>query len=165
MTQRATRCTRHQITVSYGPVGAAAGSVSAAIRLTNLSARPCRLAGYLTVQRLTSSGSSLATRVVHAAAGMSVFPDPGPHRITLDRSATASAMLGWRDNPATTTSGRPLESCRPSYLLRVSLPGRNHGVIVATGKPNGTRYDDRIEACSGRLTLTAVQGRPNPKKL
>jgi hypothetical protein len=165
VTRPAPRCKRHQLAVSFGPVGAASGAESARLRLTNVSVRSCRLAGYLTVRRLTSSGDLLETRVVHADAGMGVFPDPGSHRFTLGPGAAASAMLGWGDNPATTVSGRPLVSCRPSYLLRVRLPGPNRGVIIATGKPKGASYDDRIEACGGRLTLTALQDRPSPRRM
>jgi hypothetical protein len=165
VTRRAPRCTRHQLAVTFGPVGAATGSVSAAVRLTNLSVRPCRLVGYLAVQRLTFSGDLLETRVVHADAGMGVFPDPGPHRFTLGPGAAASAMLGWGDSPVPTVTGRPLVSCRPSYLLRVRLPDRDRGVIIATGKPSGPLAANRINACRGRLTLTALQDQPSPRRM
>jgi hypothetical protein len=79
VTRRASRCDPHELAVTYRPVGATSGAVSATLTLTSVSARPCRLAGYLTVQRLASSGAAVATRVVHAGSGSGVFPDPGPH--------------------------------------------------------------------------------------
>jgi hypothetical protein len=165
VTRRASRCTRHQLAVSFGPVGAASGVESARVRLTNVSARPCRLAGYLTVQRLTSFGSPVATRVVHAGSSTGVFPDPGTHRFTVRPGASASALLGWGDNPGTSVSGRPAKPCRASNLLRVRLPDRNRGVIIATGKPSGPLAANRINACGGRLTLTALQDRPSPRRM
>jgi hypothetical protein len=136
----------------------------APVRLTNISSRPCRIGGYLTITRLSSTGRRFATHVAHRGSYNEVFPDPGTHRFILRPAAVAAAMVSWADNPVTTLGGRPLESCRPSDLLRVRLPGERHSVTMQTGRSHGPQQANRISACGGQLTLTAIQDRRNPAK-
>jgi hypothetical protein len=161
---RTSKCTAAQIGLSFGSVGGTAGTEMAPVRLTNISSLPCRIGGYLSISRLSFTGGQVPTHVSHRGSFNGVFPDPGPHRFTLRPASVASAMVSWIDNPVTTLGGRALESCRVSYLLRIRLPGQRSSRMLRTGRLHGAQQANRIAACGGSLTLTAIQDRRDPAK-
>jgi hypothetical protein len=156
-------CTASDLRGSWGAVGATAGTEAATLTLTSIDDLPCVLDGYVTTRRLDADHQPMPTHVHHRGSYNSVFPDLGPRHIILDLAGEASTELSWA-NLTPTRHGRAIETCRPSQYLTVDPPNQSMGLTVRTGRRHGPGRANRIYACGGELTLTAMQPGPKPAK-
>ena len=145
-------CTAHQLTVSLGYLGAAAGTWSAAVRFHNIGATTCSLRGYPRViafdhpRHIAAYGFRLAAgymgRAVAVVKTINVPPD-----------AFASAMLEGGDNPvgdATTCADYPILEVAPpntDTFIRLNLSGTLSGSVPGT-----------LSGCTGIFVHSIVAG-------
>jgi hypothetical protein len=119
------------------------GSAGTTLTLTNTSGHGCTMLGYVGLLRLNHSRQPMATTLQRRRS--MIYRDPGPHPVTLAPGATASAGIGWGDNPAGNETER---SCRRSRYLEVTPPDETSHLVVRTPP---------ISACGGYLSVTAMQ--------
>ncbi len=123
---RARRCRTSDLGIAVGQYGAGLGNAGAVVTLTNDSATPCQVFGYLGLLRLDRHRRAMLT---HLNRGSSMlFTDPGPHRVLLAPGRTASAGIGWVDNPGPSD---PPNGCPASTYARITPPDETTAKIVS----------------------------------
>ncbi|HEX7949760.1 MAG TPA: DUF4232 domain-containing protein [Candidatus Limnocylindrales bacterium] len=114
-------CTTYQLAMSGLVIGAAAGSVGAVIRLTNVSQTGCNLSGYPGLQLVSPTGSLLPTHVRDATQDAALIPAITVARVALGPGDVAAFDVGYGDNP---TVDEPYAvACPTARWVRVILPG------------------------------------------
>jgi hypothetical protein len=160
---RPRRCGASDLRGRWGAVAGTAGSEMATLTLTNIDDLPCVLDGYVRLRRLGADHQPIVTQVHRGGSDNGVFPDPGPRRIVLAVDHSAVAQLSWGDNPVQ-RAGHPADACRSSFYLVVSPPGQGATLTIKTGDRHGPARSNRVDACGGDLTVTAMQPGPRPAK-
>jgi len=112
-------------------IGAGLGHVGVLFTVHNVSATPCRLAGYPDLRLLASNGNALPTTVHDAATGTYLFPAVAPHRVALRPGGYAVFELEYGDNPVGSQSSEPYATaCPTASQAQVTLPGASAGTAV-----------------------------------
>src|ERR1700730_1576690 len=87
-----------------GDFGAGAGNDGFLINLTNISASPCTLSGYLSLVDAQEAGPAL-----HVSHGSSMlYTDPGPHSVVVAAGARAYFGIGYAEAGGGGGGGGPL---------------------------------------------------------
>jgi Protein of unknown function (DUF4232) len=155
------RCRTAALSGTTGVPDGAGGAGTVTLYLRNVSARPCILRGYVSVELLDAHRREVHTRTEHGGAGDGVFPNPGVRLVRLEPGGVASAQLGWDDTPGI-KNGRQ-QACPSASYLAIKPP-LNHRRIVAPIW-QGPRIDLRtIRPCGSVVTTTALQPGPRPAK-
>jgi Domain of unknown function (DUF4232) len=137
-------CSTPILSAALRPAGPAAGNRYAFLTLTNRSAAPCRVRGYVGLALIGPDGRPLPTRVVRLAP-------PAPASITLRPGGSASTRLHWSVVPG---SGEPEHGpCRPvPDQVWVTPPDERSHLTIAWSLG---------QVCeSGEISVTALTAGP-----
>jgi hypothetical protein len=132
------RCHTSELAVTTGPVGAAAGNISASFVLTNTSKAACTLFGYPGFSLLDSQGQRMIGDVHRGASP--VFPAINPTRVVLAPRKSASFSVGYSDVP---TGNDP---CRTSVSALITPPDETTQLTIA----------DQAPVCGGPFYVSPV---------
>jgi hypothetical protein len=132
------RCHTSELAVTTGPVGAAAGNISASFVLTNTSKVACTLFGYPGFSLLDSQGQRMIGDVHRGASP--VFPAINPTHIVLAPRKSASFSVGYSDVPTGS------DVCRTSVSVLITPPDETTQLTIA----------DQAPACGGPFYVSPV---------
>ena len=109
----------------------------------NVGSTTCEVEGYLGLRLVDAKGHAIPTSLRRGSS--MIWPtDPGPGVVVLPPGSSASAGLGWEDNPV---DGDPPSGCPASRYLDVTLPHETTTVRVPA----------QVGACNhGSLVVTAL---------
>jgi hypothetical protein len=113
------------------------------LRLTNRSARPCLIGGYVGLLRLDVHGRPVQT-VVHRGSGY-LFHSAQPHNIILAPGHSVFAGVEWLNGPV---DNEPASCSTAGHDLEVTPPNETTHVTI---------YAPTSACDSGRLSTTALQ--------
>jgi hypothetical protein len=119
------RCHTNQLSVTTGPVGAAAGTIDAAFIVTNTSKGPCSVFGYPGFALLDSQGHNLIGDVVRGGTAYSVKPQ----RIPLKPGQAASFSVRYSDVPTGTAT------CQTSVTALITPPDETTQLTIREQAP------------------------------
>ena len=127
-----------------GDFGAGAGNDGFLINLTNISASPCTLSGYLSLVDAQEAGPAL-----HVSHGSSMlYTDPGPHSVVLAAGARAYFGIGYAEAGGCSAGGAHFHALNivfTSDVLTLPIGSWRQGFIPG------------VELiCEGEVTETAV---------
>lgn len=132
------RCHTSELTVTTGPVGAAAGNISASFVLTNTSKASCTLFGYPGFSLLDSQGQRMIGDVHRSVSP--VFPAISPTHIVLAPRKSASFSVGYSDVPTGS------DTCRTSVSALITPPDETTQLTIA----------DQAPVCGGPFYVSPV---------
>lgn len=131
-----------------GDFGAGAGNDGFLISLTNISASPCALSGYLRLVDAEEAGPAL-----HVSHGSSMlYADPGPHSVVVAAGARASFGIGYAEAGGCAAGGAHFHALNIMFASDVvTLP-------IGTWREGYIPGVEQI--CDGMVTETAVSLSP-----
>ncbi len=125
------RCATADLHASIVGSNGAAGTIETTVALKSTSATPCVLGGYPGLLLLSSSGSSLPTKVVRG--GTYSFTSMAPTTVTLAAGQSVYFNIGYSDVPVAQET-----SCPTSASLEITPPNAyDHLVMAAKLAPCG----------------------------
>lgn len=126
-----TRCATSTLIASVVGGSGAAGTIETTLGLKSTGGAPCVLGGYPGLQLLSSSGTSLPTKVIRG--GHYSFTSMAPTTVTLTTGQSVYFNIGYSDVPVDNET-----SCPTSSSLEVTPPNSyTHLVVKASLAPCG----------------------------